>query len=112
MSSDSQAIKDLHAAFAKQRSAFWADPYPSIETRKTNLHKIAGMMMANRQPIRDALTADFGTHPEGVTDLVEVLGPAGRAMYAAGELEKWTAHQDRFIDPAVSSQSFCVITRY
>lgn len=63
MSSDTAAIADLHRAFAVQQKAFLADQYPSLETRVGNLHKLAGMMMANRQAIKDALDKDFGSHP-------------------------------------------------
>lgn len=63
MSSDTAAIADLHRAFAVQQKAFLADQYPSLETRVGNLHKLTGMMMANRQAIKDALDKDFGSHP-------------------------------------------------
>ena len=46
-------------------------------------------MMANRQPIRDALTADFGVHAEGMSDIIETLGVAGRAMFVHKSIEGW-----------------------
>ena len=64
-------------------------------------------MMANRQPIRDALTADFGVHAEGMSDIIETLGGesslldsarmridywsavAGRAMFVHKSIEGW-----------------------
>lgn len=61
--SDSAAIAELHAAFALQSAAFLKDQYPSLETRQARLAKIPGMLMTNRQAIRDALTSDFGVHP-------------------------------------------------
>jgi acyl-CoA reductase-like NAD-dependent aldehyde dehydrogenase len=102
MSSDAVAIQEFRDAFDAQRKAFLADPYPSIETRAANLQKIAGMLMIHRQEIRDALKADFGSHPEGASDLIEVLGPAGRATYAASQLEKWMADDERWVDPKVA----------
>jgi coniferyl-aldehyde dehydrogenase len=46
------------------------------------------------------MSADFGVHPELFTDLVEVLGVAGRAAYAIEQLETWMAEEERFADPA------------
>ena len=46
------------------------------------------------------MSADFGVHPELFTDLVEVLGVAGRAAYAIEQLESWLAEDERFADPA------------
>jgi coniferyl-aldehyde dehydrogenase len=101
MSSDSMAIQEFRDVFDAQRKAFLADTYPSIETRVGNLHKVARMMMAHRQEIRDALKADFGSHHDGASDLIEILGPAGRATYAAGQLERWMADDERWVDSKV-----------
>lgn len=60
---DQEQIALLHETFALQSKAFLADQFPSLETRIGYLHKIAGMCMANRQTIRDALNSDFGSHP-------------------------------------------------
>ena len=79
---DGPAIAELHRLYAVQRAAFLADPYPDAATRKGHLAALAGMMMAHRDDIRAAMSADFGVHPELFTDLVEVLGVAGRAAYA------------------------------
>ena len=45
------------------------------------------MMLDNRQPIRDALIADFGVHPIGLADVIECIGPATRAEWTASQLE-------------------------
>ena len=34
-------------------------------------------------------------------DLIEVLGPAGRAAYAAEQVEAWMADEPRAVDPAL-----------
>lgn len=70
---------DLNALFAAQKAAFLKDQRPSLEVRKERLNKVIGMMMSNRQAIRDALASDFGNHPNGAGDLIECLGPVGRA---------------------------------
>jgi coniferyl-aldehyde dehydrogenase len=97
---DGPAIADLHRLHALQRTAFLADPYPSAEERKGHLMALAGMLLGHRDEIRAAMSADFAVHPELFTDLVEILGVAGRAAYALEQLDTWMADEERFADPA------------
>src|SRR3954469_19219401 len=98
---DTQAIAELEQIVERQRAAFLADPYPSLEERLALLQALAGMVMAHRTQIQEAMTADFGVHPTVATDLIEVLGVAGRAAYAAERLETWMASEPREVDPAL-----------
>jgi len=100
-SDDEGAIAELDEILARQRAAFLADPVPSREERVALLEALAGMMMGHRAQIREALSGDFGVHPEAAADLIEVLGPAGRAAYAIGQLEGWMGPEPREIDPAL-----------
>ena len=97
---DTAAIAELHDLLALQKKAFRAEPYPSLDVRRGRLGALAGMMVMNKDRIREAVSADFAVHPELFTDLVEVLGVAGRAMYAAEQLEAWCAPDERWVDPA------------
>jgi coniferyl-aldehyde dehydrogenase len=97
---DGPAIAELHRLHAVQRAAFLADPHPDADTRKGHLAALAGMVMGHRDDIRAAMSTDFGVHPELFTDLVEVLGVAGRAAYAIEQLDAWLAEEERFADPA------------
>ncbi len=96
---DGPAIAELHRLHAVQRAAFLADPYPDADTRKGHLGALAGMLVGKRAEIRAAMSADFGVHPELFTDLVEILGVAGRALYAIEQLDSWMAQEERFADP-------------
>jgi coniferyl-aldehyde dehydrogenase len=97
---DTAAIRELHELLALQKKAFRAEPYPTLDVRRERLGALAGMMVMNKDRIREAVSADFAVHPELFTDLVEVLGVAGRAMYAAEQLEAWCAPDERWADPA------------
>ncbi len=97
---DGPAIAELHRVFALQRTAFLADPYPSAEERKGHLMALAGMLLGHREQIRAAMSEDFAVHPELFTDLVEVLGVAGRAAYALEHLDSWMADEERATEPA------------
>ncbi len=98
---DAAAVEELHAIVGRQRAAFVAAPFPSLDERLALLGALAGMVMGHRKQIEEAMSADFGVHPTLATDLIEVLGVAGRAGYAAEQLERWMAPEPRYSDPAL-----------
>src|SRR4051794_31384158 len=98
---DARAIEELEQIVERQRAAFLADPFPSLEERRELLIALAGMVMSHRTAIQEAMSADYGVHPTLATDLIEVLGVAGRAVYAAENLESWIAPEPRYSDPAL-----------
>ena len=97
---DAAAVTELRRVFGVQKAAFLRDPYPLVAERKEHLGALAGMLLSHREQVREAMSADFGVHPELFTDLVEVLGVAGRAAYAIEQLDAWTADEERDVDPA------------
>jgi len=98
---DDAAIEELHEIVARQRAAFLADPFPSLEERQALLIALATMVMGHRTQIEEAMSTDFGVHPTLATDLIEVLGVAGRAAYAAEQLPSWMTPEPRHSDPAL-----------
>ncbi len=98
---DAAAIAELQEIVERQRAAFLADPFPTLEERHELLGALAGMLMSHRTQIQEAMSSDFGVHPNLAADLIEVLGPVGRAVYAAEELESWMAPDPRRADPAL-----------
>ena len=98
---DGPAITELHRLHALQRQAFGDNPNPSADERRGNLMDLAGMILSHRNEIRTAMSSDFAFHPELFTDLVEVLGIAGRAAYAAEHLDSWLADDEREVDSAL-----------
>ena len=108
---DGPAIAELHRLHALQRSACIADPFPSATTRRQNLAVLAGMIVGHRSDIRAAMADDFAVHPDLFSDLVEVLGVAGRAAYAMEQLDEWMANEDRYSDPALFGTARASIRR-
>jgi coniferyl-aldehyde dehydrogenase len=98
---DAEAIAELHEIVARQREAFLADPFPTLEERQALLGALAAMLVGHREQIEEALSSDFGTHPRLAADLIEILGPAGRAAYAAEQLAEWMAPEPRWTDPTL-----------
>ena len=98
---DGPAVAELQEIVERQRAAFLADPMPSLGERQALLGAVAGMLISHRRQIEEAMSSDFGVHPALASDLIEVLGPAGRAGYAIEQLETWMAAEPRFSDPAL-----------
>jgi coniferyl-aldehyde dehydrogenase len=98
---DTGAIAELNEIVERQRQAFLADPFPSLEERQALLGAVAAMLMGHRAQIEEALSSDFAVHPPLAADLIEILGPAGRAAYAAEQLPGWMAPEPRWTDPAL-----------
>jgi coniferyl-aldehyde dehydrogenase len=98
---DAAAIAELQEIVERQRAAFLADPFPSLEERQQLLGTLAGMLMSHRGQIQQAMSSDFGVHPSLAADLIEVLGPVGRAVYAAEQVGDWMAAEPRQADPAL-----------
>ena len=106
---DEAAIAELHAAFEAQRTAFHTDRSPSLEERKERVGKLIGMMLKHRGRISAALNEDFGSHPAPASDLIEVLGPVGRAQYVLNQLEDWMRPSPREVDPALMGTAHAYI---
>src|SRR5215468_12313074 len=106
---DDAAIAQLHAAFKAQRAAFHTDRQPSLDERRARIARLIEMLLGNRERISAALSADFGCHPVPASDLIEVLGPVGRAKYVLERLEDWMRPSPREVDPAVMGSATAYI---
>jgi coniferyl-aldehyde dehydrogenase len=98
---ETAAIAELHEIVERQRAAFLTDPFPALEQRQQLLGQLAMMLLGHRDQIAEAMSSDFGVHPSLASDLIEVLGPAGRAAYVAEQLAQWMAPEPRFSDPGL-----------
>jgi coniferyl-aldehyde dehydrogenase len=97
---DTAAIAELHEIVDRQRAAFLADPFPTLEQRLELLGALGGMLVSHRAQIQEAMSSDFAVHPTVASDMIEILGVAGRAGYVAENLAAWMAPEARHADPA------------
>ena len=100
---------ELDALFEKQKTAFQENNNPSYEQRIEWLQAMEKMMVELRQPIRDALTKDFDSHPELITDLFETGGVLGRCRNAMAYLKDWMAPDERPLLDIVHGSSSCQV---
>ena len=96
---------ELDVIFEKQKQAFAADRYPSVAARLERLRALDNMMIAFREPMREALTADFDSHHPLVTDLFESGAIIARGRYIQTQLEAWMKPADRELNPMVHGSS-------
>lgn len=101
-----QKLDDL---FAMQKKAFLADNNPSHSVRMGWLRALERMMLDLRQPLRDAMSTDFNSHPELITDLFETGGVLGRCRNAQAQLAEWMAPDERPLLDAVHGSSTCQV---
>jgi coniferyl-aldehyde dehydrogenase len=106
---DTAAIATLHESVALQQAAFRRDPYPAAAARAEHIQALAGMLMGSRDRIQAVVAEDFGSHPAEFTDLLEILGPAGRAAAALAALDTWMADDERAADPALFGSARAVM---
>jgi coniferyl-aldehyde dehydrogenase len=75
--------------FARQRAAYRAEPYPSYETRVTNLKKLEAILVDNQEAIAKAISQDFGHRCTQESKLVDVFLPLDSLRYCRKNLRKW-----------------------
>lgn len=102
---------ELDAIFEKQKQAFASDRYPSLEARLERLRALDNMMIAFREPMREALTADFDSHHPLVTDLFESGAIIARGRYIQTQLEEWMKPEIRELNPMVHGSSTARVIR-
>ena len=99
------ALERLDRVFAAQRAAAERDPYPSARQRIEWLSRIRPMITRHRGAVLDALNADFGGHSPELAELVELMGPLGRASFAAGHVRQWMRPSPRAVDRVTLGRS-------
>lgn len=104
-------VAELEALFEAQKSAFLNNVYPSYEERMGWLKSLEQMMLDCRQPARDALQQDFGSHHPLITDLFETGGVLGRTRHIQAHLEEWMAPDKRPLEPLVHGSSTVEVVR-
>ena len=88
----------LDSALAVQRSAYLADPVPSLEQRRHDLHMLRRFVTEQRQALCDAISADYGHRSQHETLLAEIVPVIGGIDHALAHLRRWARPQRRPID--------------
>ena len=87
----------LSQAFAQQRRAFDADPFPALATRRDRLDRLQRMLRDNDAAIHDAISADFGNRARQETLLLEQFTSVEGIRHARRHLRRWMRTERRSV---------------
>jgi coniferyl-aldehyde dehydrogenase len=87
--SDEGIPADLVALYARQRSAFMAEPLPTARQRRDRLSRLIAALKTHKDALCEAMSADFGGRARFESLLSDVLGPVLAARHARRHLRAW-----------------------
>ncbi|PZU05812.1 MAG: coniferyl aldehyde dehydrogenase [Sphingomonas sp.] len=88
---------DMAALLERQRQAFLRDGAPSLRERKAKLARLRGAVLAYREDIGTAISADFGHRSRHETDIMEVMGVIQSIDYLARNLKRFMKRDRRHV---------------
>ncbi len=80
---------DLHAAYALQRDAFRADPYPPWELRADRLRRLLTLLDEAEPRICEAIASDFGQRSHAETQGLELVPSLSALRHALRHGRAW-----------------------
>lgn len=108
---DASSRSRLDRLFRLQNAAFDRQPNPSLDVRLARLKRLETMMLEARDPIRDSLREDFGSHPAFLTDLLETAAVIGRSRFFQRNLADWMQPADVRLNPGVYGAATSAVHR-
>lgn len=88
---------DMAALLERQRQAFVRDGAPSLRERKAKLARLRGAVLAYREDIGTAISADFGHRSRHETDIMEVMGVIQSIDYLTRNLKRFMKPERRHV---------------
>lgn len=83
------ATEHMELIFSKQRANFEADPYPSLEARRTKLHQLKKQIIRYQDALAAAINSDFSSRSLDESKLLDLLGSVLEADHAIHHLRRW-----------------------
>ncbi|MEZ4393473.1 MAG: coniferyl aldehyde dehydrogenase [Polyangiales bacterium] len=80
---------------ARMRRAHRAAPFSDAETRRRHLERLADVLLARREALADAVSADFGSRSRHETLLAEVWVTVNGIRHARAHVARWMEPQRR-----------------
>ncbi len=85
----------LERAFAVQRNASRAAPYPSLQLRRDRLTRLIDLLCTHQDALCAAVAEDFGVRSALSTKMFDILPPLNALKYARRHLPRWMRPQRR-----------------
>lgn len=91
---EQQQITRMRRLFEAQQAAFRASPMPTLAARKADLKRLKDVLIANRECLVAAVSADFGGRA-GPETQAEILAVVHHIKYCLRRLRRWMKPQRR-----------------
>ncbi|MCC6250134.1 MAG: coniferyl aldehyde dehydrogenase [Rubrivivax sp.] len=88
----------LAECLERQRTAWLADPMPTLAERRDRLARLARFVQENRDAICEAISADYGYRSRHETVLAEIVPVVDGIRHAQRHLRRWMRPQRRPVD--------------
>lgn len=107
LESTASSSAEMQAAFARQRAAFSAEPWPDWTLRRDRLRRLQTLLETHEADIAAAIDADFGGRPAFETDLAEQFASLeeikGALRHGASWMRTRRASVSKWFFPASAS---------
>jgi coniferyl-aldehyde dehydrogenase len=87
----------MAALLHRQRSAFVHDGPPDLALRKTRLARLRAAVLAHREALKDAVSADFGNRSRHETDIMELACVVQAIDYLSSHLRRFMKRERRHV---------------
>lgn len=108
MNQEQQQIAYLHDVFAKQKATYAKAPYPSKETRRANLDKLAGVLRKYKDELAESMNTDFSCRSKDETLLAEIMVTLEGIKYNKKNIGKWMKPSKRHVSALFAPASNAV----
>ncbi len=88
----------LNACFKQQRTAYLADPEPTLQQRKEDLQNLKQLLVDNKDAILDAISQDYGNRSRHESLFADMIAVVDAINDSIKNLKKWTRPQKRHVD--------------
>ena len=87
----------MAALLGRQRSTFLHDGPPNLPLRKARLARLRAAVLAHREALKDAVSADFGNRSRHETDIMELACVVQAIDYLSSHLRRFMRRERRHV---------------
>lgn len=91
-------IQQLNRAFSAQKSAFNANPCPTLEERKDNLKRLKRTLLEHKDELLSTINEDFNGRSHDESILAELMPSVQGINYTLKHLSKWMKPSKRAVE--------------
>lgn len=94
---EQQQIDFLNDVVAKQKTAYGAAPYPSLDQRRSDLDKLSTVLRKYKDELAQAVNTDFSSRSTAETMIAEIMVTLECVKYNRKNLKKWMKPSNRHV---------------